>query len=104
MIMLVGQRETNVFDQLALLDDLAQQESRCMVRLTFSDLASSTKKDSSSGTLFWYIYTLYMRVCVCVSLFLFTRNELHVSVVYFRTGYSPSDYPSEKVRLIMYIL
>ena len=52
MIMLVSQRETNLFDQLALLDDLAQESHR-MIRLTFSDLASSTKKDSSNGTLFW---------------------------------------------------
>ena len=34
---------------------------------------------------------------------LFYRSEKEIAVVYFRTGYSPEQYPSDKVNYIVYV-
>jgi glutathione synthase len=74
--MVVQEAERNAFDQRALEWELLNVHSIHLIRLTFAQLQERATLSPSDSRL----------------IILPTRTE--VSVVYFRAGYSPVDYPS----------
>ncbi|KAJ7628557.1 glutathione synthase [Roridomyces roridus] len=74
ILFVVQAGERNVFDQRHLEDELLEKHSIHVVRQTFDQLASSASVDPTSRAL------------------LISGTE--ISTVYFRAGYTPTDYPT----------
>jgi glutathione synthetase len=74
--MVVQEAERNAFDQRALEWELLNVHSIRLIRLTFSELQKQATLSSSDGRL------------------LISPSNTEVSVVYFRAGYTPVDYPT----------
>lgn len=54
--------------------------------------------DTVDGLCMWtYLIVLY--VAVHIAFLLFCRDGIEVAVVYFRCGYVPTDFPSNKVSI-----
>lgn len=75
-IMVVQPHERNIFDQQIIIDELSNNNIT-MIRLDFSQISTLIYLDSSS-------------ILRC------TNNEVPISLVYYRAGYVPSDYPTEQ--------
>jgi glutathione synthase len=78
LLMVVQPGETNVFDQRLLAETLWNEHGVSVTRATLAEIADEASVDDSTSDAF-------------VSF----RGVTH-SLVYFRAGYAPSDYPSEK--------
>jgi glutathione synthase len=78
VLMVVQPGETNVFDQRLLAETLWNEHGVSVTRATLAEIADEAAVDDSTSDAF-------------VSF----RGVKH-SLVYFRAGYAPSDYPSEK--------
>ncbi|KAJ6511360.1 hypothetical protein C8R47DRAFT_1094789 [Mycena vitilis] len=68
----VGER--NVFDQRLLEYELLEKHSIHIIRQTFDELAGSASVDSTTRAL--------------------SISNIEISTVYFRAGYTPTDYPT----------
>ncbi|KAJ7074207.1 glutathione synthase [Mycena amicta] len=74
ILFVVQPGERNVFDQRLLEYELLEKHSIHVIRQTFDQLGSSASLDQSTSTL---------RV-----------SSTEISTVYFRAGYTPTDYPT----------
>ncbi|KAJ7135421.1 hypothetical protein C8R43DRAFT_1020950 [Mycena crocata] len=74
ILFVVQAGERNVFDQRLLEYELLEKHSIQVIRQTFDQLASSSSVDSTTRAL--YI------------------ADIEISTVYFRAGYTPTDYPT----------
>ncbi|KAI6039646.1 hypothetical protein EDC04DRAFT_2683650 [Pisolithus marmoratus] len=86
ILFVVQPNERNVFDQRLLEYELLEKHSIRVVRSTFDELASSATLDPNTRTL-----RLTVPPALSPSGF---ESDLEVSVIYFRAGYVPSDYPT----------
>lgn len=75
--MIVQPDEKNAYDQYILQDLLWNDYKIDMIRITLGDLHMKGKLQNNDSKLFIY------------------DNETILSVVYFRAGYTPDDYPTE---------
>jgi len=73
LLMVVQADEKNVYDQLGIVELLANNHKKRMLRLTLSEI--NAKCHQIKGNL--------------------TIEEIPISVVYYRTGYRPEDYANE---------
>jgi glutathione synthase len=78
VLFVVQEKERNAFDQRWLEFELLERHSIRSTRRTFSSLISSASRDSSSGALHLSSET--------------SATPAEVSVVYYRSGYTPTDY------------
>ncbi|KAL0960551.1 hypothetical protein HGRIS_005589 [Hohenbuehelia grisea] len=78
ILFVVQAGERNVFDQRWLEYELLEKHSIHVIRQTFSDLSSSASVDSDS--------TLWITRP--------TSSPTRISTIYFRAGYTPTDYPT----------
>lgn len=74
-VMIVQVNEGNVFDQLEIVNSLKLEHNKAIVRLTFAEFHQHASYSDSR---------------------IYIGNQM-VSVVYYRAGYSPADYPSDLV-------
>ncbi|KAF9649777.1 glutathione synthase [Thelephora ganbajun] len=81
ILFVVQPNERNVFDQRYLEYELLERHSLHVIRQTFNELAESVEVDPSSRV---------MRIKHPV-----TNQAIEISVVYFRAGYTPTDYPTQ---------
>ncbi|KAL7752216.1 Glutathione synthetase [Sorochytrium milnesiophthora] len=79
VVMVVQPNERNAFDQRWLEYTLLDKHGVTLIRKTLADFHNDARLSTSTKTL--HIATL--------------GGEREVSVVYFRAGYGPDDYPSE---------
>ena len=79
--MVVQPRETNLCDQRLLEHDLWAEHSIRMIRVTFEEVADKGRLDPKTSAL---LYTLP------------TGEQVELSTLYFRAGYSPDDLPTER--------
>jgi glutathione synthetase len=82
ILFVVQDGERNVFDQRLIEYELLQRHHIQVERATFKQLENDISVSGPSRTLY---YTSA-----------FNSKRYQVSVVYFRAGYSPTDYPCEK--------
>lgn len=75
ILFLVQPGERNVFDQRWLEYELLERHSIHVIRQTFDELASSASIDPSTSALL--------------------VSSIEISTVYFRAGYTPTDYPTQ---------
>lgn len=78
ILFVVQEKERNAFDQRWLEFELLERHGIRSTRRTFTSLLSSASRDSSSGALHLSSET--------------STTPLEVSVVYYRSGYTPTDY------------
>ncbi|OBZ71715.1 Glutathione synthetase [Grifola frondosa] len=81
ILFVVQDGERNVFDQRWLEYELLEKHSIHVVRQTFDQLASSASVD---------LHSRILHITLPSDL----HAPLEVSVVYFRAGYTPADYPT----------
>lgn len=106
ILFVVQPRERNVFDQKHLEHELWRRYKVKVVRLTLTEIADRVFRDSNDR-LFMYVRN------VAYNGFAYSASRTHspsrycrketeqrISVVYFRAGYGPADYPTEKVCII----
>ncbi|KAG7443576.1 glutathione synthase [Guyanagaster necrorhizus] len=74
ILFVVQSGERNVFDQRWLEYELLEKHSIHVIRQTFDELASSASVDPSTSALL--------------------VSSIEISTVYFRAGYTPTDYPT----------
>ncbi|KAK0467207.1 glutathione synthase [Desarmillaria tabescens] len=74
ILFVVQPGERNVFDQRWLEYELLERHSIHVIRQTFDELASSASIDPSTSALL--------------------VSSIEISTVYFRAGYTPTDYPT----------
>ncbi|KAJ3747659.1 hypothetical protein DFH05DRAFT_1441827 [Lentinula detonsa] len=79
ILFVVQANERNIFDQLWLEYELLEKHSIHVVRRTFDELAHQAKVSQKDSTLF--IETL-------------DRSQVEISTVYYRSGYTPDDFPT----------
>ena len=79
LLMVVQPGETNVFDQRLLADALWYEHGVRVTRATLAEIADEARVTTEDDA----------------SRFVSFRGEAH-SLVYFRAGYAPADYPSDK--------
>ena len=82
MLMVVQPDETNVFDQRLLADALFRDHGVRVTRATLAEIADEAREEDLADDA---RDRRFVSFC----------GERH-SLVYFRAGYAPSDYPSEK--------
>ncbi|PWN18071.1 glutathione synthase [Microstroma glucosiphilum] len=78
VLFVVQEKERNAFDQRWLEFELLEKHGIRSTRRTFSSLITSASRDSSSGALLLSSET--------------STTPVEVSVVYYRSGYTPTDY------------
>lgn len=85
ILFVVQDNERNVFDQRWLEYELLDKHGIHVVRQTFSQLASSAEVDPTTRAL---------HVTLAPGLIPRGSQRVEISVVYFRAGYTPVDYPT----------
>jgi len=80
VIFVVQNHEGNIFDQFLLQESLVDKHQIQIRRMTLAEIAKHAIIDNATGKLF---------------ISLEDGNNVEVSVIYFRAGYTPTDYPSE---------
>jgi glutathione synthase len=78
ILFVVQPGERNVFDQRWLEYELLETHGIHSIRQTFEDLLTSSSVDASS------------------SILLISPSGVEISVVYYRSGYMPNEYPSQE--------
>jgi glutathione synthase len=81
MAMIVQPLETNLCDQRLIEHDLWAEHNIRMIRVTFEEMANQGSLDPATSAL---LYTLP------------TGEQVELSTLYFRAGYSPDDLPTDK--------
>ncbi|KAI0072192.1 glutathione synthase [Panus rudis PR-1116 ss-1] len=96
ILFVVQPGERNVFDQRWLEYELLERHSIHVVRQTFDELLTSLSLDPSTNAL---------HITLDPSLLPKNNNSsVEISVVYFRAGYTPTDYPTSAHYDVRYLL
>ena len=83
VLFVIEDPDVNTFDQRRIEYCLLDQYCIRTIRMTLSEIANSVRLDGDGGLMVPSINTW--------------ENHLeHISVVYFRTGYTPDQYPSNR--------
>ncbi|KAI0783471.1 glutathione synthase [Abortiporus biennis] len=90
VLFVVQDNERNVFDQRWLEYELLETHSIHVLRQTFDQLATSAKVDPSTSALQLHLPG--------------SSTPYEISVIYFRAGYTPNDYPTSAHYDIRYLL
>lgn len=85
ILFVVQDGERNVFDQLGLEWELFERTGIQSIRQTFAQVASNARIDDS---------TPQRRLFIRDTLYRTTLKEYEISVVYYRSAYAPTDYPT----------
>ncbi|TFY58244.1 hypothetical protein EVJ58_g6541 [Rhodofomes roseus] len=95
ILFVVQENERNVFDQRWVEYELLEKHGIHIVRQTFRELGQSATVDSA---------TRVLRITTPSGLLSDGSTSVEISMVYFRAGYTPTDYPTPEFYDTRYLL
>ncbi|KAH9831388.1 uncharacterized protein C8Q71DRAFT_301509 [Rhodofomes roseus] len=95
ILFVVQENERNVFDQRWIEYELLEKHGIHVVRQTFRQLGQSVTVDSA---------TRVLRITTPSGLLSDGSKSVEISTVYFRAGYTPTDYPTPEFYDTRYLL